>query len=73
MNLWDRELADTLEAEQARRARRQTRRCQQRGCVNRARHLLTDHRGDWRFCDRHAAQRRVHNGIVGRIMGMKPR
>ena len=73
MNLWDRELADTLEAERVRRARRQTRRCQQRGCINRARHLLTDHRGKWGFCDRHAEARKGHNRIVERILEIPPR
>jgi hypothetical protein len=73
MNRWDRELADTLADEKARRLRKRRHQCQQRGCINAARHLLTDHRGDWRFCDRHATQRRFHNEAVGRIMGMRPR
>jgi hypothetical protein len=73
MNRWDRELADTIEAERQKRLRRTRHVCQQRGCIHTAHQIISDYRGNWRFCKRHAAQRRVHNGIVERIMGMKPR
>ena len=66
MNLWDRELADTLEAEQV---RRNTGTCQIRGCIRKGRGGA----GKWRLCNHHRPLWQAHNRVLDRILAIPPR